>query len=920
MADINQDGWQDIYATNDYQTTDNLLLNNHDGTFSNNIDEAFRHQSQSAMGQDIADIDNDGRLDFITMEMLPAANQRRKTMQGSNAYNRYLLTEQYHYEYQYFRNTLQWNRGKSPITGQPVFSEVALMAGVAATEWSWAPLWVDFDNDGYKDLLVTNGFPKDVTDNDFALFRSSINSMLTSQEELLGMIPEVKVANFVFKNTGKLGFEDKSKSWGITQPSFANGAAYSDFDNDGDIDFVVNNIDSEVSFYRNNLDEINKKTEKNSSNFLNIKLIGTKQNPQSLGAKITLWQRGQQQLIENGVVRGYLSSSENIAHFGLGNNSSIDSIRVDWNEGQSIKLTKPQANKTIVLNINQGKVSTKILPQKQKGILLETNPKDLGISYIHEENDFIDFNLQKTLPHKFSQYGPGIAVGDVNGDGTDDFVTGGSSRFDAMLFTQKADGKFSQKVLNIKTGDHKKEEDLGILLFDADADGDNDLYFVRGSYQHDYQSGLYQDILLVNDGKGNFKKDSLALPKMTACGQSIKAADFDNDGDLDLFVGGRVKPKGYPQTDRSYLLRNDSKLKDKPVFKDVTNEVCPILSNIGMVTDALWSDYDNNGSLDLVLTGEFMPITFLKNTKGKLSKDDRSKNLDEALGWWNSITAADFDNDGDTDYMVGNFGKNLLFTGTSQEPLFVYGKDFDKNGLYDPFMACYCPDNKGNRRLFCYHSRDDMIKQLVLIRKKYKKFSEYGNALMEEIFTKEEMKDVQIMKATEFRSSYLENKGNGQFVLSPLPVEAQVAPVYGMMPYDIDQDGRLDLLMVGNDYGIEVFSGRADAFNGLVLHNTTSGWQAMDLEKSGFYVPGDARAMARIVKPNGQEMLIATQNRGPFKFYNLPKQAGVLTKLKNTESSKYMTLPNGKKRKVEFYYGSTFLSQDSRQVIMPFTE
>jgi hypothetical protein len=370
------------------------------------------------------------------------------------------------------------------------------------------------------------------------------------------------------------------------------------------------------------------------------------------------------------------------------------------------------------------------------------------------------------------------------------------------------------------------------------------------------------------------------------------------------------------------LLRNDSrsngKLQAKTiVFTDVTTQICPELAQIGMVTDALWTDYDNDGKVDLMVVGEFMPITFLKNQGGKFKKDERTQNLESSLGWWNSITAADFDNDGDTDYVVGNFGQNLLFKGTTQEPLYVYAKDFDKNGLYDPFMACYCPDEKGKRDLYCYHSRDDMIKQLVLIRKKYKKFSDYGKAKMDEIFTKEEMKDVQIMKANEFNTSYLENKGNGQFEIKTMPVETQVAPVYGMMPYDINNDGRLDLLMVGNDYGIEVFSGMADAFYGLALLNTTKGWQPLGIEQSGFFVPGDARALTRITKANGKEMLIATQNKAAFRFFEMPNQDGQTIKLNLNDRTKTLVLANGQKRKLEAYYGSSFLSQESRQIMIP---
>ena len=569
----------------------------------------------------------------------------------------------------------------------------------------------------------------------------------------------------------------------------------------------------------------------------------------------------------------------------------------------------------------------------------------MGLDFLHVEEDYIDFNVQKTLPHKFSQYGPSLSVGDVNGDNLDDIYIGGSAKQAGTWFIQTAEGKFIRKNTAYKLDPEKKEEELGTLLFDADGDGDNDLYIVRGSYQYEAGSPLYQDVLCINDGKGNFTIAPNALPKETACGQAVKAVDYDGDGDLDLFVGGRVMPKAYPKTDRSFILRNDSSpltpkggTANSVKFTDVTKEICPELENIGLVTDALWSDFNNDNQPDLIIAGEWMPLTFFQNEGGKFKNVTAQTGISDKTNWWTSLVAADFDNDGDIDYIGGSFGQNIYFKCTAQDvgnkseirnpnselvhPLSIYAKDFDKNGLYDPFISCYWRDSTGKKQEYFYHTRDDMIKQLVLIRRKFQTYGAFGAATVKDVFTPEELKDAQIMRANWMYSSYIENLGNGHFKITALPYQAQMAPINGMMVYDYDADGLLDVLMVGNDYGMELLQGRADAFNGLILKNMGKGqFKAIEMTESGFYVPHDARALSRVSLKNQKQLFIATQNKDILKVFS-PKseirnpKSEIVYPLSKNEVKAQITLKNGQKRLKEFYWGSSFLSQEPHSFLM----
>ncbi len=918
ITDFNDDGWLDIFVANDYVTNDIIYINNKNGTFTNHLAAIFKHQAASAMGSDLADINNDGRIDLFNTEMMPYYNKRKKLFLGPNNYNVYINNNLFGYEYQYPRNTLQINQGNDPSTGLPIFSEVAFIGNLQETEWSWTPLLADFDNDGFRDIFITNGFPRDVTDHDFGAYRSSVSNLVPPME-LQAQIPQIKVPKFAFKNEGDLRFSDVSKAWGITTPAFTNGAAYADLDNDGDLDLITNNIDDQAFVFKNTLND----AAKEKPNYLRIQLIGEKNNPNAIGAKVTAYFDGKAQSAQVLSARGYISSSEHIVHIGLGKTNQVDSVIVTWNGNK--KLVNKDLNINQLIQIRLENAASAFALDSPPALLERLNPAQFGLAYVHRDTDYIDFNFQKTLPHKFSHYGPSIAVGDVNGDGLEDAYLSGSAMADGTWLLQTPNGKFIQKTVAYKTNPEKREEELGSLLFDADGDGDLDLYLVRGGNQYDINDTLYQDVLYVNDGKGNFALAANALPKETSCGQAVKAADFDGDGDLDLFVGGRVLPRSFPKTDKSYILRNDSQ-NNTPKFTDVTAQLLPELSDIGMISDALWTDFNKDDKPDLIIAAEWSSLIFLQNEISSASGEGQRggfKNITsqtgiaDKLGWWTSLAGGDFDNDGDVDYVAGNFGENLYFQCTGEQPLRVYAKDFDNNGLYDPFISCYWRDSIGNKKEYFYHTRDDMIKQLVLIRRKFQTYGAYGEATVADVFSKEELNGAQILESNWLKTSYIENIGNGKFKISALPTAAQLAPVYGILPYDVDQDGLLDIMMVGNDFGMELLQGRADAFNGLVLKNAGKNqFKSLSINESHFIVPKDARALTRIRLTQTQEIIVATQNRGELCVFAPPTFSTTLIPTQKAETKAMITFKNGQQRLQELYWGSNFLSQDGRNVIV----
>ena len=915
ISDVNLDGWPDLYVSNDFISNDLLYINNRDGTgrqpaFTNRASDYLKHSAWNAMGTDAVDINNDGWVDMVSLEMLPEDNLRKKTMLGGNEYFNYFNNRKYDYEHQYVRNVLQLNTGMTP-EGHPLFGEVAFMAGVFQTDWSWAPLVADFDNDGFRDLIITNGLPRDVTDLDYIVYDNgqdnyggSVNATLAMVEEYF---PVVKTSNYAFKNTGGFLFADSTWAWGLNRPSFSNGGAYADLDNDGDLDLIVNNINDAAFIYENTL---NPGGPKGKQHYLAAQLEGNELNPRGIGATVRLYYAGQQQYYEHYPTRGYLSTVDARPHFGLGAAARIDSLRVRWPDGKSQLLTDVPTDQTITLVYQEAGVVRPEAPLPTKPPLFTNAAERYGLAFKHQEKDAIDYNIQRTLPHKLSQYGPAIAVGDVDGNGQEDMYLGGAAGNSGVFFMQDARGNFSVDSTRVPPPDNTDEEDMGVLLFDADSDQDLDLYVVSGSYELPPQDPVNQDRLYINDGSGHFQESLGALPDLLANGSCVRAADFDQDGDLDLFVGGRSVSGSYPVAPQSYLLENQGGM-----FADITAQYGTSLQHAGMITDALWSDFDQDGRVDLVVVGEWMPVTFYRNTGAGLTAIAESGIADHT-GWWNSLASGDFDNDGDIDYVAGNLGLNSNFQASFDEPMTILAKDRDDNGRIDPMVFCYIKAEDGTRKPFPMHTRDDMISQLISMRRQYPTYESYGRASMDELWSKQDREGAIMLQATDLRSSYIENQGDGKFAIKSLPIEVQVAPVYGMVSEDVNDDGNLDLLLVGNDYGIEPISGRHDAFMGLCLTGDGQGnFTPMSVAESGFFVKGDAKGLATVHTAKDEDVWVATQNQDSLLVFSKHadhQDTPQWIRLNPDDLYADIVYKDDRKRRTEFYYGSTFLSQSSR--------
>ena len=845
ITDFDNNGWPDIFCTNDYQEQDFFYLNNGDGTFSQVMQYATGHTSLFSMGADFGDVNNDGFVDFVVADMLPEDPFRRKMLKGPQKYDAYQMSVAYGFHHQFMRNTLQINNANG------TFSEVGQYAGIHSTDWSWSPLLADFDNDGFQDLYVTNGYLRDFTNMDFLkytyneeLTKAASSGKEVNMLDLINKMPSVKLTNYLYINEEDLNFENITSTSGIDIPSFSNGAAYADLDNDGDLDLIVNNLNDTAFVFQNN----------SSNAFLTVKLKGPDYNPLGLGAKVSVYGKSMRVTRELYPTRGYQSCMEHRLHFGLGKEFVVD-LQVEWPDGKVQVIKNVRSNSSITIDHKDKSGSEENLtPEFPPKMFTTTDaiPQDI----IYKNNVYIDFKREPLLTWTFSDPGPSIAVADFNGDGLEDFYFSAPKDGSGKLVIQNKGGKF--EVLSTITDEPAPHDEIAVQALDVDNDGDFDLVIAYGGNEVELNNN-YHPQLLINDGKGNFSVSKSGMPEIEISASCVVPGDFDADGDMDLFIGAKLLPGKYPLSTSSYVLRNDG-----GKYTDITATFCPALTNAGMITDAVWMDADQNGDLDLIVTGMWMPVRVFLQNNGTTAEQIDPEGMTAHYGWWNCLIALDADGDGDEDLFAGNTGNNFAYSTNMDYPVELYAMDFDGNGVIDPIIC-----RRGKDGIHPLVSRDDLLEQINPLKKRFVRYETYSNAkLAEDIFPDTDLNNAIKLKATTFESTIFLNNGLGGFSASELPASVQLAPVQCAASEDINQDGKGDLFLAGNKMNVRPEVGRMDAGQGLFLQSSPSGYQSLKGWESGIYIPFEASSLNWIVV-NGKKHLLVAGADNNLVLYNI---------------------------------------------------
>ncbi len=853
-ADFNQDGWPDIYVSNDFATPDFFYFNNGDGTFTDRSQEVTKHTAFFGMGTDAADFNNDGLIDLLQLDMTPEDNRRNKANMASMDIPSFWEIVGFDMHYQYMQNSLQLNWGVAE-DGLPHFGDVSRLSGIALTDWSWAALMTDLDNDGWKDIFITNGTRRDINNKDYfdrIETRTYQEKQASNVLELAINIPAEPVDNYAYRNNGDLSFTQVSKDWGLSHVGYSNGASYADLDNDGDLELIVNNIDEPISVFKNLSTE-------NGAHYLRVKLVGPEKNPLGLGAQVTITTADQTQVQALTLTRGFQSSVEPMLSFGLGNTVTIDELEVIWPGGKSQRLKEVSGDQLLTLNITDASDASDESTAPSR--TFENITDATSVDFVHRENAFNDYRYEVLLPHQYSRNGPGLASGDVNGDGLDDLYVGGAAGQSGALLIQSQSGEFG--TYTGPWDNHRGMEDLDAIFFDADGDEDLDLYVVSGGNETT-GGARYQDRLYLNDGTGQYAYSKEALPTIVSSGSKVKPGDFDGDGDLDLFVGGRIVPRSYPLPASSLILQNDSE-NGVVKFSNATSMVCSALDSIGLVTDAQWIDYNGDKNLDLVVVGEWMPITVFQNDgKGALTDATESLGLENTLGWWYSIAAEDFDGDGDVDLAAGNLGLNYKYQATEEQSFDVYANDYDKNGSLDIVLGYYQDGTQ-----YPLRGRQCSSEQIPTIKYKYKDYNSFAEASLIDIYTENDLEDALHLKAYTFASMYLQNNQGQSFQVSRLPSEVQISNINSILPKDFNGDGHMDMILAGNMYTSEIETTRNDASYGAYLEGDGTGnFRAVPYAESGFYINGEVKDMEVVVTADAK-VVVAARNNGPLEILEI---------------------------------------------------